>query len=398
MEIIFVIAAATGRTLVLPPDQNLYLLHHDEGKRQRGFADFFPLAKAEFQDRVEVITMSEFIKLEGGENGQLPVPEKNRTVITKVAEYCDKKKRMDNYCGILNNHLASVGYAPEISSASNCVVFDKNAYNGKNVTNANKAAVKSFCGKQKIVYWDKTLQDPTLLHFKAGEKETRLLAHFYGFLFFTDPAIDNFYKRFVRDFLHYHDAIFCAAGKIVKALQAECAKRGFNPDAEGAGGYSALHIRRGDFQYKRVKLPASEWYDNTKEVWKSKEILYIATDERNKTWFDAIAAHHDVRFLDDYWDMAGMGRLDPNYAGMVDTIVASRGRAFAGTWFSTFSGYINRMRGYHGMTMKDSWYSFLPKKRALHTWKNDSKFVYSYEWPLGWMGIDGDSVPSKNNF
>jgi hypothetical protein len=27
MEIIFVIAAATGRTLVLPPDQPLYLLH-----------------------------------------------------------------------------------------------------------------------------------------------------------------------------------------------------------------------------------------------------------------------------------------------------------------------------------------------------------------------------------
>ena len=52
-----------------------------------------------------------------------------------------------------------------------------------------------------------------------------------------------------------------------------------------------------------------------------------------------------MRFLDDYWDMAGLGDLDPNYMGMIDTIVASRGRVFGGTWFSTFSGYITRMRG-----------------------------------------------------
>ena len=92
------------------------------------------------------------------------------------------------------------------------------------------------------------------------------------------------------------------------------------------------------FQYKKVKLPAEEWYENTKEIWKPKEILFIATDERNKTFFDPIAQHHELRFLDDYFELAGLGNLDPNYFGMIDTIVASRGRAFAGTWFSTFTG------------------------------------------------------------
>ena len=91
-------------------------------------------------------------------------------------------------------------------------------------------------------------------------------------------------------------------------------------------------------QYKKVKLPAEEWYENTKEVWQPKEILFIATDERNKTFFDPIAQHHELRFLDDYFELAGLGNLDPNYFGMIDTIVASRGRAFAGTWFSTFTG------------------------------------------------------------
>ena len=87
-----------------------------------------------------------------------------------------------------------------------------------------------------------------------------------------------------------------------------------------------------------MKFSAATWLENTKEVWKDNEIIYIATDERNKTFFDDIGAAHSIRFLDDYWDFAGLGDLDPNYMGMIDTIVASRARAFAGTWFSTFSG------------------------------------------------------------
>jgi hypothetical protein len=38
-----------------------------------------------------------------------------------------------------------------------------------------------------------------------------------------------------------------------------------------------------------------------------------------------------------------LGELDSSFIGMIDTIVASQGRVFVGTWFSTFSGYINRM-------------------------------------------------------
>ena len=215
---------------------------------------------------------------------------------------------------------------------------------------------------------------------------------------FTDPSLDNYFRRFVRDFLHYHDSIYCAAGKIVKAIQYEGRQRGFDIDENGGGGFSALHIRRGDFQFKKVKLPAEQWYNNTKEIWQPNEILYIATDEHNKSWFNPIAEHHELRFLEDYWKFAGLDKLDPNFMGMIDTIVASRSRAFAGTWFSTFSGYINRMRGYHGVSMKHSWYSYLPKKTAVHTWDNDTHGLYAFEWPLGWIGIDTDVIASIESF
>jgi hypothetical protein len=45
--------------------------------------------------------------------------------------------------------------------------------------------------------------------------------------------MDRFYKRFVRDYVHYLDDIFCKAAIIVRHLL-----------DEGNGSYSAFHIRR----------------------------------------------------------------------------------------------------------------------------------------------------------
>jgi len=78
-------------------------------------------------------------------------------------------------------------------------------------------------------------------------------------MYFTNPSIDNYMKRFVRDFLHYNDRIFCAAGKIVRALQQEAIQLGFSLDEEGGGGYSSLHVRRTDLQYPDVLLSEDRW-------------------------------------------------------------------------------------------------------------------------------------------
>ena len=48
--------------------------------------------------------------------------------------------------------------------------------------------------------------------------------------------------------MHYNDQIYCAAGKIVIALQDESRKRGFTLDDELGGGFASLHVRRGDLQ------------------------------------------------------------------------------------------------------------------------------------------------------
>ena len=63
MELVLVFAASTGRTLVLPPDQPMYLLNKGKGhEKEHSFADFFPFDY--IRKRVPVISMKEFMEKE----------------------------------------------------------------------------------------------------------------------------------------------------------------------------------------------------------------------------------------------------------------------------------------------------------------------------------------------
>lgn len=412
MEIIFVFAAATGRTLVLPPDQPLYLLTVDSSKKHRGFGDFFALDNPAFRDTLEVISTEEFLKREGGPDGQFPIPDdETRASLSNIQSHCERRAKSNIACGPLWSFYEneSKAYIPEINDRDSCVIFGPRSQEEADVS-PHSEKILEFCRLQKKpVYYHKKMSSAQLIHFKTEQKGHRLVQHFYNTILFTDPMIDNYFKRFVRDFLHYRDPIFCAAAKIIEAIQQEAAELGFHPDEDGAGGYSALHVRRGDLQYKRVKIPAEEWRENTQDIWLDNEILYIATDERDKSFFEPLKydadtgkeKRHELRYLDDYWDIANLGDMDPNYFGMLDTIVASRGRAFAGTYYSTFTGYINRMRGYHGMSMKDSYYGYKPQYDAMHSWDRQwgtGAMSWAIEFPTGWVGIDGDVMGTADGF
>jgi hypothetical protein len=64
MEVVLVFALATGRTLVLPPEQQMYLLlAGDKNQRSHSFADFFDFDF--IGTRVKVINMEQFLEREG---------------------------------------------------------------------------------------------------------------------------------------------------------------------------------------------------------------------------------------------------------------------------------------------------------------------------------------------
>jgi len=74
--------------------------------------------------------------------------------------------------------------------------------------------------------------------------------------------------------------------------------------------------------------------------------------------------------------------LNPNLYGTAEVVICSRAKIFAGTFFSTFTGYIHRIRGYHGLG-EDSYYHSNNRLMALRN-PQSVGHGFSREWRVGW--------------
>lgn len=95
----------------------------------------------------------------------------------------------------------------------------------------------------------------------------------------------------------------------------------------------------------------------------------------------------------DLFPVAYIGVIDyanPNTYGMAESIVCSRAKAFAGTFRSTFTGYIHRLRGYHGLAESTYYHSTGHLMDAV-----SDKTIghgFSREWRYGWVDDELDLI------
>ena len=122
-EIIIMLAALSGRTLVLPPEQVMYLLQPKRGDKRNGrrqYTDYYNLTdNMEFMRHVPIITAEEFLQLEGGADGVIPLTGYNTTWTTHlqtVSKSCEERKKSDVFCEDLYDHYASHGLVGRITS------------------------------------------------------------------------------------------------------------------------------------------------------------------------------------------------------------------------------------------------------------------------------------------
>jgi len=379
LETVLTLAHATGRTLVLPPAHEMYLLYDDHtkngGQQQQqqqsqqqnhhfGFSNFFPMESiAAVQNGLDVITMQDFLEREGLTGNlrdrttdavRFP-PQNNRT---------DWNGDTDAQMTELWPYLEQVAYMPGDWNPDECVLAFPST------SDASAAALlKTQFGEQlhrdgalppyqhyidnpTSVYgniWDRlaeTLNERTeiclyehrvtherILHLHGRSKwNGRLLVPFYSFVFFQDWRQALWTKRCVRDRVRYTDEIQCAAARVVAAVR-ERARQNSNNNNNPQGLYSAFHVRRGEFQYKKTRVSAMEMYNRSQPEIAQGSTVYMATDERDKTFFRDMAAHYDLVFLDDFRHL--LEGINTNYYGMIDQLVASKAEVFFGCWFST---------------------------------------------------------------
>lgn len=421
METVVGLAVAMGRTLVLPPAQGMYLLGKDKSKQNThfSFADFFPMHEmAEENAGLEIITTEQFLLAEAmtgnlidKDTGEPSFPPHNRT----------------NWDGEdvkpLKEWLRNVTYIEHMWKPGEClaafpasgdhkdvlalekmqkIVVEERGLNTDHFL-GNPAAVdgdplermhENIAGRHKLCVYDEVMQKQLVVHFMCYHKmRIRYLVHFYAFLYFEDWRQDLWMKRFMRDHMRYMDEIQCAAARVVEKVRER--SRQFNPDMNGA--FDTFHIRRGDFQFKTTRISADEILANSKEVLNLKKTIFIATDERDKKFFKPMTDLYDVVFLDDF--MHVLAGVNTNYFGMIDQLVAAKGDIFVGCWFSTFTGFINRMRGYYSTKYKlpgyengtlptTYYYATLNKKYQMHDYRPLGGGFFNREYPTSWRQID----------
>lgn len=371
METALLMSHAMGRTLVLPPEQRMYLIDKMNGEQKTmfGFQDFFHLDAISIEHKgFKILRTEEFLEKEGitgglknKETGSVMFPPKNRTNwdgpdrqtlfqylrevgMTPEWESWDcalaiPQSRDDEAIDDLNNMLHSImdgSYGKPVPTVEE--------FTG-NPTPVNASMAERMremlADRKELCIYDKALQNSKLIHLKV-HNGVRLLTHFYAFIFFADWKQDLWSKRFVRDHLRYVDEIVCAAARVVEAVREHAIlKNATNTE----GIYDAMHVRRGDFQFPPTQLPADELYDLSKGNLEQGSTLYVATDEKNKTFFEPFKKHYEVVFLNDFLHV--LPGVNTNYYGMIDQLVCYKSRTFYGTWWSTLSGYVNRMKGYY---------------------------------------------------
>jgi hypothetical protein len=235
METVLVFAAATGRTLVLPPDQPMYLLNKGKGhENEHHFADFFPFDEIVKDNRVNVISMEDYLTKEALQ-GTLRVslrsldtvyhPDNTNSVyhVNETSPHppgsvvyppnmqssfsgTDREQRRTMW-----SYLRLVSACPKWEPFEDFVIIPstltpqkegdtkKYYYFANHTGPIAQARLSNFASKRKGNVYDASWQDEKVIHFlSVPGMGYRLLTHFYTFIYFEDFFMDLYYKRFVR--------------------------------------------------------------------------------------------------------------------------------------------------------------------------------------------------------
>eukprot|EP00924_Labyrinthula_sp_SR-Ha-C_P008651 snap_masked-scaffold_37-processed-gene-2.45-mRNA-1 protein AED:0.37 eAED:0.41 QI:0/-1/0/1/-1/1/1/0/427 len=357
-------AFSLNRTLILPPKARVYLLN--KGGKIYSFDDIFNIER--LRKYMKIITVEEFL---------LTYKEKNLTKPNGNLLHKAKKGRGRLARSEVGSYFEGISFVPRWNPSEQFLELKSYRNFSPKEERTNEKRYRSYLKRhRKGIVVDEEINKHKVIYFPQCRGENcRMLIQFYSFIYFQDKEKDRELKKLIRDNLFYNDVIIGTAKKIVDKIQKESTK------------FISAHIRHNDFQYKHAK---STSIDEIKSIILEnlpsnlrggKKILYIATDESHKSFFDPLKQNFKLYFLTDFQDY--LKDVDPNFYGMIEQVVASKGDVFIGSWWSTFTAYIDRMRGYNGLEDVSLFY---PKTYAneMKKWATPVGLGWWREWPVAW--------------
>eukprot|EP00192_Tetraselmis_astigmatica_P003837 CAMPEP_0117682656 /NCGR_PEP_ID=MMETSP0804-20121206/19823_1 /TAXON_ID=1074897 /ORGANISM="Tetraselmis astigmatica, Strain CCMP880" /LENGTH=539 /DNA_ID=CAMNT_0005492877 /DNA_START=46 /DNA_END=1662 /DNA_ORIENTATION=- len=320
LELAMSLAIATNRTLVLPDNYNMYKL-----PGVNAWSDFFDID--DMARGVPIMHQRDFLA-----KFNLPNRDGRVTFPNKPGGWSAKHYTDRGWQGIWEISQ-SYGFGEDIGGKGQqanvmyCVPDcpkEGSEYYQDFYTHAYLPHRHKFMPHVSTSSWD----NAQIVHFSQNG-----LGHWYTSIFIRPKSLDIKHKLAMRTHCHFNDQIFDLAEKVLRSLLA------------GAPSFSCTHVRRGDFQFKEVWTPVEQILSNTASLFHEDEHLWVMTEEKQPHEFFAdLKDRYKLHFLNDYMHL--LEGVNKAIIPMIESVICSRGRVFSGTYLSTLSGYITRLRGY----------------------------------------------------
>jgi hypothetical protein len=288
-EIMVVLAWLTGRTLVLPPARPFYLL----GSQPRTLLDFLDLES--LRKYLDVVAAEEF-----------------------APESCTHKS--------FHTRMEEDGHSPDWNAIDDALLHPAGAIS------IRPELISRLFGRRPIGITSAEV-DCDILYFPATKKH-RMFGVPEAFFLFSEPENESRSRALIRDAVQFRPEILALVEQAM-----------LTPPLAGQD-YSAMHVRRGDFQYEKTRVTGTEILRHTENILPAKQTLYLATDEVDQGFLGPFQDYFRlVRFSDLSADV--VAQTPDHWIGIVETLVcaAAPGR-FVGTRLSTFSSRIATLRGH----------------------------------------------------
>lgn len=223
-------------------------------------------------------------------------------------------------------------YFDNVESFAKCILFDKTdeLYGCINPINKNQVLISEIVDKNDFELFSLNRK---IINLNLNEKyihfPRNLFGHFYYHVYASSKNERNLLKQKIKNGLKFKNEYFEKSNLIKQKF----------------GNYNAIHIRRGDF-IKFVKdlylYQEKNLYNVLKKKIPTDLPLYICTNETDLSFFDNLKSDFKIFFLKDFYPNT------PIYESIaIEEIICSEAEIFLGSRCSTFSDYINILRGYN---------------------------------------------------
>lgn len=320
-EYVAVIAAITGRKLVLPPPQPWYLINNGpkHAGRKEGVTEFSEILDIPaLQQIVPVQSTEDFIR-ESTEHLSIPGEFQGddcfrvRPMETRL--WARWKQWLFDHTEVLRdwNPYETLICLPDRASVDTGRLADE------------------YIDGRKLIELSPWMNAAPVIHFPSNS-ECRSLGPVATMLASGDDEVPRLSRRLIKHHIRYHPRVFEIASELIPIL--------------GCYRYTALHIRRNDFQYKQTRARAEVSWSNISALLLDECPTYIATDEVDEEFRGFFRQKKPVLFWSDLMGKYNGPAIPEKYVGPVEQLICVCASRFVGTDLSTFSSYIVRLRGY----------------------------------------------------